>query len=125
MRPGILPGVRPAPVHGCKMLTFSVLLGNRRQTAPRRSELEPCNMCAGAIVQFGVAKVFVGESENFQENGLELMLRHGVEVIDLDLDETKDLLRNFIQHSPQEWQRDIGRNAQQEATKSAAPRRAY
>lgn len=82
-------------------------------------------MCAGAIVQFGIAKVFVGESENFKENGLELMLRHGVEVIDLDLDEAKDLLRNFIQHSPQEWQRDIGRNAQQEATKSAAPRRAY
>ena len=40
--------------------------------------LMPCNMCAAGIVQFGIAKVVVGESENFQEgNGLDLMLRHG------------------------------------------------
>ena len=42
------------------------------------STLMPCNMCAGAIVQFGITRVVVGESENFQEgNGLDLMLPHG------------------------------------------------
>ena len=48
------------------------------------STLMPCNMCAGAIVQFGITEVIVGESENLQEgNGLELLQRHGVEVVDL------------------------------------------
>ena len=74
------------------------------------STLMPCLMCAGAIVQFGITKVVVGESENFKENGLDLMLRHGVEVVDLDLDEAKVLLREFIERNPQEWYGDIGRN---------------
>ena len=74
------------------------------------STLIPCNMCAGAVVQFGITKVIVGESENFQEgNGLDLLKRHGVEVVDLDLDEAKELLREFIIRNPQEWSGDIGR----------------
>ena len=75
------------------------------------STLMPCHMCAGAIVQFGIAKVAVGESENFKENGSELMLRHRVEVVDLDLDEPKELLREFIERNPDEWYGDIGREA--------------
>ena len=40
------------------------------------STLMPCHMCAGAVVQFGITKVIVGESENFQEgNRLELLKR--------------------------------------------------
>ncbi len=69
----------------------------------------PCNMCAGAMVQFGVVRVVAGESQNFQEqNGLDLMLRHGVEVADLDLEEAKTLLREFIDRHPREWNGDIG-----------------
>ena len=74
------------------------------------STLTPCHMCAGAIVQFGIAKVVVGESENFRENGLELMRQHGVEVVDLDLDEAKSPLRGFIERTPLGWYGDIGRN---------------
>ena len=76
------------------------------------STLLPCNMCAGAIVQFGIATVVIGESENFQDaNGLDLMLQRGVEVVDLDLDldEAKELLGEFILRNPQEWSGDIGR----------------
>ncbi len=73
------------------------------------STLMPCNMCAGAIVQFGVKKVVVAESENFRKpNGLDLMLRHGVEVVDLDLAEAKQLLGDFIRQNPTHWGRDIG-----------------
>ena len=75
------------------------------------STLMPCNMCAGAIVQFGIAKVVAGESESFEENGLDLMIRHGVEVIDMDMEEPKDLLREFITRHPDEWNGDIGRRA--------------
>ena len=34
------------------------------------STLMPCHMCAGAMVQFGVRRVIVGESVNFEEHGL-------------------------------------------------------
>ncbi len=72
------------------------------------STLMPCHMCAGAIVQFGISKVVVGESYNFRENGLELMTRHQVEVMDLDMEEAKALLREFIEKDPREWYGDIG-----------------
>ena len=74
------------------------------------STLMPCNMCAGAIVQFNVARVVVGESENFPEgNGRGLLQRNGVEVLDLDLDEPKELLREFIRRKPDVWEHDTGR----------------
>ena len=54
--------------------------------------------------------MIVGESENFKEgNGLELLKRHGVEVVDLDQGDAKDLLQEFIQRHPEVWNRDIGR----------------
>ena len=37
------------------------------------------------------------------------MLQRGVEVVDLDLDEAKELLREFIERNPEEWGKDIGR----------------
>ena len=74
------------------------------------STLMPCHMCAGAIVQFGITKVVAGESSNFPEaNGLETLERHGIEVIDLDSDDAKELLRRFIEKNPQQWNEDIGR----------------
>ena len=74
------------------------------------STLMPCNMCAGAIVQFGIVKVIVGESVNFPErNGLDLMVRHGVDVVDLEQGDAKEILREFTLRSPEVWNRDIGR----------------
>lgn len=74
------------------------------------STLMPCNMCAGAVVQFGITKVVAAESKNFAEpNGLDLMLRYGVEVIDLDMDEPRQILGDFIESNPQHWNSDIGR----------------
>ena len=74
------------------------------------STLMPCHMCAGAIVQFGIARVVAGESSNFREaNGFETLLRHGIEVIDLDLDDARHLLGRFIEANPEQWNEDIGR----------------
>ena len=66
------------------------------------STLMPCYMCAGAILQFGITKVVAAESKTANE-GLEMMVRHGVEVIDLDLDEAKSLLGEFIRTNPHQW----------------------
>ena len=74
------------------------------------STLIPCNMCAGAIVQFGIIKVVYGESGNLPEdNGRELLVRYGVELADLDLEEAGRMLRAFIETKPEEWSADIGR----------------
>ena len=74
------------------------------------STLMPCHMCAGAIVQFGIAKVVCGESSNFPEvNWLQTLRRHGIEVIELDSSEAKDLLGRFIEENPQQWNDDIGK----------------
>ena len=74
------------------------------------STLMPCHMCAGAIVQFGITRVVAGESANFQDaNGHETLVRHGIEVIDLDLNDAKELLGRFIEVNPETWNEDIGR----------------
>ncbi|HEY4482499.1 MAG TPA: nucleoside deaminase [Candidatus Brocadiaceae bacterium] len=71
------------------------------------STLTPCYLCAGAIVQFGIKRVFVGESETFA-GAKEFMESHGVEVINLNLDECKQLMKEFIQKNPELWNEDIG-----------------
>ena len=71
------------------------------------STLMPCYLCSGAIVQFGIKKVFAGESETFQ-GAKQFMEAHGVEVIDLENEECKELMRNFIKNNPALWNEDIG-----------------
>lgn len=71
------------------------------------STLMPCYFCAGAVVQFGIKKVVVGESKTFP-GAREFMESHGVEVIDLDLAACKEMMDAFIQANPKIWLEDIG-----------------
>ncbi len=72
------------------------------------STLMPCYLCAGAIVQFGIQKVIAGESDTF-EGASEFMKEHGVEVIDLDIAECKEIMQKFIREKPDIWYEDIGK----------------
>ncbi len=72
------------------------------------STLMPCYLCAGAVVQFGIKKVIVGESETFA-GARQFMEAHGVEVIDLSLEECKQMMRDFIANNPALWNEDIGK----------------
>ena len=71
------------------------------------STLMPCYLCAGAIVQFGIKKVIAGEAETFA-GAKEFMESHGVEVTDLNLDECKQLMQEFIENNPDLGKEDIG-----------------
>lgn len=82
-------------------------IGNYKDTV-LYSTLMPCYLCAGAVVQFGIKKVIAGESQTFP-GAREFMESHGVEVIDLDLVECKQLMDNFITKNPQLWNEDIGK----------------
>lgn len=72
------------------------------------STLMPCYLCAGAIVQFGIKKVIAGESKTF-DGAADFMREHGVEVVDLDIDECKEIMKKFIHEKPDIWYEDIGK----------------
>ena len=71
------------------------------------STLMPCYLCAGTVVQFGIPKVIVGESETFKGAEMFLKSKH-VDVVDLDLDECKEMMERFIKENPELWKEDIG-----------------
>ncbi|MEQ8467771.1 nucleoside deaminase [Coleofasciculus sp. E1-EBD-02] len=71
------------------------------------STLMPCYLCAGAVVQFGIKKVIAGESQTFA-GAREFMESHGVEVVDLNLEECQQMMSDFIQQHPKLWNEDIG-----------------
>ena len=69
--------------------------------------LAPCWYCSGLVRQFGIGTVIVGESETFQ-GGIDWLSGNGVNVVDLDSQECKDLLGGFIAKYPEVWNEDIG-----------------
>jgi cytosine/creatinine deaminase len=71
------------------------------------STLMPCHLCAGAAVQFGIKTVIAGESTTFPGTQ-DFMESQGIKVIDLDLTECKQLMRDFIEKNPLLWNEDIG-----------------
>jgi cytosine deaminase len=69
--------------------------------------LAPCWYCSGLVRQFRIGTLVVGESRTFP-GGLDWLREHGVEVIDLDSRECRELLEAFIQRHPEVWNEDIG-----------------
>ena len=71
------------------------------------STLSPCDMCSGTILLYKIPKVVIGENETFK--GPESCLKErGVNIINLDLPECKDLMDNFIKNNRKLWNEDIG-----------------
>lgn len=69
--------------------------------------LAPCWYCSGLVRQFKIGTVVVGESRTFA-GGLDWLRAHGVDVIDLDSSECRELLEDFIAEHPEIWNEDIG-----------------
>jgi cytosine/creatinine deaminase len=70
--------------------------------------LSPCPMCSGAILLYKIPRVVVGENSTFL--GAEDLLRsHGVDVVNVDSQECKALMAEFIAARPDIWNEDIGR----------------
>jgi cytosine deaminase len=64
--------------------------------------LMPCYLCAGAIVQFGIMEVVVGESSS-APGARELMESHGIEVSDLGLEDCRRLMDEYIEKNRDLW----------------------
>ncbi len=69
--------------------------------------LAPCWYCSGLVRQFKIDTVVVGESRTFA-GGLDWLRENGVEVIDLDSRECRELLESYIAEHPDVWNEDIG-----------------
>ena len=70
--------------------------------------LMPCFLCAGAIVQFGIERIVVGESRTIR-GAADLMRDFWVSINDLDLEECAEMMRAFIEKNPGLWNEDIGK----------------
>ncbi len=70
--------------------------------------LIPCEMCTGLILLYKIPKVVVGENETFP--GPEDYLKeHGVELINLNLDECKELINEYIRNNQKVWDEELER----------------
>lgn len=71
------------------------------------STLSPCDMCSGAVLLYKIPTVVIGENLTFQGPEKHLMER-GVTLINLDMDECKNIMNSFIKARPELWNEDIG-----------------
>lgn len=69
--------------------------------------LAPCWYCSGLVRQFRIGTVVVGESRTFA-GGLDWLRENGIQVVDMDSAECRELLESFIAMHPEVWNEDIG-----------------
>lgn len=69
--------------------------------------LAPCWYCSGLVRQFRFGTLVVGESRTFA-GGIDWLRINGVEVIDIDDSECRELLEGYIAAHPEIWNEDIG-----------------
>ena len=70
--------------------------------------LSPCEMCSGVILLYKIPKVVMGENETLKGPEDYLKMK-GVELINLDLKECKNIMNEFIKKNPEVWDAEIER----------------
>ena len=71
------------------------------------STLSPCDMCSGAALLYEIPRVVLGENRTFQ--GPEDYVRsRGVELVNLESEECKQMMADFERDHPELWLEDIG-----------------
>jgi cytosine/creatinine deaminase len=78
--------------------------------ATMATTLSPCDMCTGAILLYGIPKVVIGENSTFY-GGEDYLRSRGVEVVVVDDEQCKAMMRDFIAANPELWNEDIGEPA--------------
>jgi cytosine deaminase len=86
-----------------------------RHNTTMYTTLQPCFMCTGAIVQFGIPRVVVGDSVNASsDETIRFLQGRGVEVIVLDPEispaarQCVELAARFRSEKPEQWLEDWG-----------------
>jgi len=72
------------------------------------STLSPCDMCIGTILLYKIPVVVIGENKTFK--GPEVYgKKRGTKIINLDSDECKNMMSEFISNNKSLWYEDIGK----------------
>ncbi len=75
------------------------LTESKYEKAVLYTTLSPCQMCSGTIVYKGIKKVIMAENETIK--GAEEFLKFNeVELINLDIQEMKEILQNYLKDNP-------------------------
>ena len=70
--------------------------------------LSPCEMCSGTIVLYNIPKVVMGENKTLK--GPEYyLIKKGIDVINMDLDECKCIMEGYITKNSKLWKEEIER----------------
>jgi creatinine deaminase len=77
------------------------------QRAILYSTLSPCDMCSGAVLLYKIPKIVIGENTTFR-GPEDYMRSRGVELVILNNEECKQIIRDFIAAKPELWNEDIG-----------------
>jgi cytosine deaminase len=90
---------------------------NRHDTT-MYTTLQPCMMCTGAIIQFGIPRVVIGDATNAAgDETIRLMRRRGIDVVVMDPEASPaarqciELARGFRSEQPHLWVEDWGGGA--------------
>ena len=70
--------------------------------------LSPCEMCSGTIMLYKIPRVVMGENETLK-GPEDYLIKNGVEILNLNLDECKNLIGNYILKNPDLWDAEIER----------------
>lgn len=68
--------------------------------------LTPCLMCTGAVLWFGVGRVVMGEARSVDTGGHAVLVREGVQVVDMDDERCYEMLQKFMKEFPEKWRFD-------------------
>ncbi|KEF55071.1 cytosine deaminase [Exophiala aquamarina CBS 119918] len=66
------------------------------------TSLSPCDMCTGACILYKVERVVIAENKTFL-GGEDHLRSKGIDVVVLDNEECKELMRKFIEEKPHIW----------------------
>jgi cytosine deaminase len=66
-------------------------------------------MCSGTIVHYKIPLVIIGENETTEDTTLceDFLLGNNIELINLNLEQCKLMMRDFIQNNEELWFEDI------------------
>ncbi|MGB9936963.1 MAG: nucleoside deaminase [Methanobacterium sp.] len=82
------------------------LKGTDYQNSTLYTTLSPCEMCSGMILLYKIPKVVIGQNETLK-GPEEYLMENGVEIINLDLKECKDIMNKFIAKNPDLWDNEL------------------
>jgi tRNA(Arg) A34 adenosine deaminase TadA len=70
--------------------------------------LSPCEMCSGTIMLYKIPRVVMGENETLK-GPEDYLIKNGVEILNLNLEECKYLIGTYILKNPDLWNAEIER----------------